>query len=59
MYLGFVLRDARKDARSAKPSFFAITSHLRLDAVDLAETELVDLVRRHVRRGAARRYRSR
>src|ERR1035441_2132450 len=96
MYLGFVLRDARKEARSAKPSFrseelgklrlhlrdvvaenvedllrgsrnvFGIrfercaeggkvgealllgdNHHLGLDAVDLAETELVDLVWRH------------
>ena len=58
MYLGLVLSEARNEARSAKPSFFAMTSHLRLDAVDLAETELVDLVRRHVRGGAARRCRS-
>ena len=27
-------------------------SHLRVNAVDFAETKLVDLVRRHVRRGA-------
>ena len=51
MYLGLVLREARKDARSAKPSFLAISSHLGLDAVHLAQTELVDLVRRHVRGG--------
>ena len=51
MYLGFVLSEARKEARSAKPSFLAMARHLGLDAVDLAETELVDLVRRHVGRG--------
>jgi hypothetical protein len=52
MYLGLILSEARKLARSAKPSFFAMTSHLGLDAVDFAEAELVDLVRRHASGGA-------
>ena len=52
MYFGLVFSDARKEARSAKPSFFAITVISASMRVDLAQTELVNLVRRHVSRGA-------
>ena len=52
MYLGLVLSDARNEARSAKPCFLGDGSHFGLDAVDLAQAELVNFVRRHVRGGA-------
>ena len=53
MYLGLVFSDARKAGQVRETLFLGDYRHLRLDALDLAETQLVDLVGGHVRGGAA------
>src|ERR1035441_1318952 len=46
MYLGFVLRDARKEARSAKPSFRSEElGKLRLHLRDVVAENVEDLLR--------------
>jgi len=58
MYLGLVLREARKEARSAKAFFFRDSRHFGLNAVDLTQTKLVNLVRRHMSGCPGRKCRS-
>ncbi len=50
MYLGFVLREARNEARSGKPAFLARQS-FPLQCGRPHETKLMNFVGRHVRGG--------